>query len=67
MASMYVDKQRRKALRRKLTMLKQTDSASKFASEFLTIVNILGIDEESLFALFTNKLKPEVHCPHYRL
>ena len=60
MASMYADKQRRKALRRKLTMLKQTGSAAKFASEFLTIANILGIDDESRFALFTNGLKPEV-------
>jgi hypothetical protein len=32
LASMYADKQRRKALRRKLTMLKQTGSASKFAA-----------------------------------
>jgi hypothetical protein len=60
MASMYADKQRRKTLRRKLTMLKQTGSAAKFASEFLTIANILGIDDESRFALFTNGLKPEV-------
>jgi hypothetical protein len=60
MASMYADKQRRKALRRKLATLKQTGSASKFASEFLTIANILDVDEESRFALFTNGLKPEV-------
>jgi hypothetical protein len=57
---MYADKQRRKALRRKLATLKQTGSASKFASEFLTIANILDVDEESRFALFTNGLKPEV-------
>src|SRR5271170_2380780 len=60
MATMYADKQCRKALRLKLTMLKQTGSASKFASEFLTIANILGIDDESRFALFTAGLKPEV-------
>lgn len=60
LASMYADKQCRKALRRKLATLKQTGSASKFASEFLTIANILGINDESRFALFTNALKPEV-------
>src|SRR5277367_137387 len=60
MATMYADKQRRKALRLKLTTLKQTGSASKFASEFLTIANILGIDDESRFALFTAGLKSEV-------
>src|SRR5277367_2143231 len=60
LASMYADKQRRKALRQKLTTLKQTGSASKFAAEFLTIANILGIDDESRFALFTAGLKPEV-------
>jgi hypothetical protein len=57
---MYADKQRRKVLRRKLATLKQTGSASKFASEFLTIANILGIEEESHFALFTEGLKPDV-------
>src|SRR5277367_1305819 len=60
LASMYADKQRRKALRQKLTTLKQTGSASKFAAEFKTIANILGIDDESRFALFTAGLKSEV-------
>jgi hypothetical protein len=60
LASMYADKQRRKALRRKLTTLKQTGSASKFAAEFQSIANILGIDDESRFALFTAGLKSEV-------
>src|SRR5271170_1556489 len=60
MATMYADKQRRKALCLKLTTLKQTGSASKFASEFLTIANIHGIDDESRFALFTAGLKSEV-------
>src|SRR5277367_5493891 len=60
MATMYADKQRRKALRLKLTTLKQTGSAFKFAPEFLIIANILGIDDESHFALFTVRLKPEV-------
>jgi len=57
---MYADKQRHKALRRKLITLKQTGSASKFAAEFKSIANILGIDDESRFALFTTGLKPEV-------
>ena len=60
LASMYADKQRRKALRRKLITLKQTGSASKFAAEFKSTANILGIDDESRFALFTNGLKPDV-------
>src|SRR5579862_2046586 len=60
LTSMYADKQRRKTLRQKLTTLKQTGSASKFAAEFKSIANILGIDEESRFALFTAGLKPEV-------
>jgi len=57
---MYADKQRHKALRRKLITLKQTGSASKFAAEFKSTANILGIDDESRFALFTNGLKPYV-------
>src|SRR5271170_4033138 len=57
---MYADKQRRKALRQKLTTLKQTGSTSKFAAEFQSIANILGIDDESRFALFTAGLKSEV-------
>jgi len=57
---MYADKQRHKALRRKLITLKQTGSASKFAAEFKSTANILGIDDESRFALFTNGLKPDV-------
>ena len=60
LASMYADKQRHKALRRKLITLKQTGSASKFAAEFKSTANILGIDDESRFALFTNGLKPDV-------
>lgn len=60
LSSMYADKLRRKTLRRKLTMLKQTGSASKFAAEFKSTANILGIDDECRFALFTNALKPEV-------
>ena len=60
LASMYADKQRRKTLRRKLATLKQTGSASKFAAEFKSVANILGIDDESRIALFTAGLKPEV-------
>ena len=60
LASMYADKQRRKALRQKLTTLKQTGSASKFAAEFKATANILGIDDESRIALFTAGLKREV-------
>jgi len=60
LASMYADKQRHKALRRKLIMLKQTGSASKFAAEFKSTANILGIGDESRFALLTNGLNPDV-------
>jgi hypothetical protein len=60
LASMYADKQRRKTLRRRLATLKQTGSASKFAAEFKSVANILGIDNESRIALFTAGLKPDV-------
>ena len=60
MFSMYSDKQRRQELRRRLTALKQTGSAAKFASEFQTITNLLGTDEDTCIALFTKGLKPEV-------
>ena len=60
MESMYLDRQRKRVLRRKLTSLTQTGSASAFASEFLTLINILGIDDESAIAMFTSKLKEDV-------
>ena len=60
MFSMYSDKQRRQELRRRLTALKQTGSAAKFASEFQTITNLLGTDEDTCIALFTKGLKLEV-------
>ena len=60
LASMYADKQRRKTLRRRLATLRQTGSASKFAAEFKSVANILGIDNESRIALFTAGLKPDV-------
>ena len=60
MTSIYSDKQRQRTFRRRLTSLKQTGSASKYAAEFNTIVNVLNIDEESRIALFTNGLKPDV-------
>ena len=60
LSSIFSDKQRRRTLRRKLITLRQTGSAAKFASEFLTLANILGIEDESRIALFTNGLKPEV-------
>src|SRR5271170_3649415 len=60
LASMYADKQCRQTLRRRLATLKQTGSTSKFAAEFKSVANILGIDNESRIALFTAGLKPEV-------
>ena len=60
LALMYADKQRCKALRQKLTTLKQTGSASKFAAEFKATANILDIDDESRIALFMAGLKREV-------
>ena len=60
LSSMYADTQRHIALHRKLTTLKQTGSAAKFAAEFKSTTNILGIQDESRVALFTNALKPEL-------
>ena len=60
LASMYADKQRRKASRRRFMTLKQTGSATEFkASQIFSALN----NDDSRFALFTNGLKG---CPRPR-
>lgn len=60
MVAIYGDKQRTANLRQRLTSLEQTGSVSTYASEFLSLANILGTDENSRIAIFTSNLKPEI-------
>ena len=57
---MYADKQCYQTLQHKFATLRQTSSASKFAAEFKSLANILGINQEARLALFTERLKGDV-------
>ena len=60
MDSMYENIHEREDLRIRLQNLKQTGSVINYSTEFKTLANTLGIDEESKFIFFKGGLKPTV-------
>jgi hypothetical protein len=60
MDSMYMNIYEREDLRNRLEDLKQTGSAINYSTEFKTIANTLGIDDESKYIFFKKGLKSTV-------
>ena len=60
LTSLYQNKERRTQLEDKLARLKQTGSASAFATEFSTLCEILGYPLDTRMGDFRLKLKPSV-------
>jgi len=60
LTSLYQNKERRTQLEDKLARLKQTGSASTFATEFSTLCEILGYPVDTRMGDFRLKLKPAV-------